>query len=438
MIHEFFGPYIAMLYGAAWNVQQSLEGMNLSSSALAADQIPNIGALVSGWWPNGKVLILLAIFVLASFPLLIFSIIAGYAVNRKRGALTVVVIASLPGLSNILGLWPAVSFVPESFSIGGGGVLGSGLSMLSVLIPCTVLGWSAMILIADIVSPDDEFWHVYDHIWISAALLAGVFFVADSQVSEHQKTLAKTAKEFQEASAYLLHQTTEYDLLCQSQHSKSVSCKWASSVQPILRDYSIASADAKPIPRRVEDLYAIPGSGLRETDVAVVRTELDNYSQSICPRPKIITGHAYYSTPASNKCYSIPTTFCRVSSEYLLQGMRSYSDTQAISNECIVPTLILLLANQEKLQQKIKEDDRSRHYRWTYYVFFSMLIGAKIANSTTKVFLFSRRIGNKDEVRRSLYFISKAWQLSYRFLSMIVKFTIKACIFFFRGSYNPY
>jgi hypothetical protein len=57
-----------------------------------------------------------------------------------------------------------------------------------------IAGWCAMLVFIDIVRAGDKFWHVYDHVWYAAGLLAGIFFVADSQVSEHARSLQESSR----------------------------------------------------------------------------------------------------------------------------------------------------------------------------------------------------------------------------------------------------
>jgi hypothetical protein len=56
--------------------------------------------------------------------------------------------------------------------------------------------------------------------------------------------------------------------------------------------------------------------------------------------------------------------------------------TTALASECIIPTLVRLREQQQKLLALTIEDKRSKHYRWLYYGFFSLVVGGKIATST--------------------------------------------------------
>lgn len=203
MLTTLLSPYIVVLQGAAWNLQQSLEGLGvISSNYIVRD--PQ-GMIVSSYWsPAQSVAVILGLLFIALVVFACAFLVAGYVISRKTGAAISLGLLLVPAVLNVLGIWPFFSAVPDSFVLGGTGVLGAGYGMACLMLLGVLGGWCVAIIFTDLVRIRDRFWHLYDHFWVIAGLLAGIFFVADSQVSRHATELQATSTEVKQASAYLL------------------------------------------------------------------------------------------------------------------------------------------------------------------------------------------------------------------------------------------
>lgn len=89
----------------------------------------------------------------------------------------------------------------------------------------------------------------------------------------------------------------------------------------------------------------------------------------------------------------------------------------SLASECVVSTLVAFRDRQEKLLTQVNDDRRSKHYRWIYYVLFSIVIGGKIALATAKTVGLNKR--TPTERRRSMHWVSRLWQISWRGLQII-------------------
>ncbi|WAL83742.1 hypothetical protein OYT13_04585 [Pandoraea sp. XJJ-1] len=311
----------------------------------------------------------------------------------------------VPAVLNVLGIWPSFSAVPDSFVLGGTGVLGAGYGMACLMLLGVFGGWCVAIIFTDLVRIRDRFWHLYDHFWVIAGLLAGIFFVADSQVSRHATELQATSTEVKQASAYLLRQLESFDRWCrENEASAQVSCRWASSVQQKLLDYSYdhESIFVEFGPQTSADIYVIGEHRAQLSTSEEIRTEIAAYNQGLCPVQELGEGFGR-DAPSSMICRSTPGGMCQATPDPLggrTDEMHLHS-TKALDTECLIPTLVLLRKREAALMPKVKADQMSRHYRWLYYLFFSFASGAKIAGSTIKFASMSSR-GN-CEVRRSVY-----------------------------------
>lgn len=181
MLQTFFHPYVSTLHGAAWNIQQNMEGLGIASSNFVLRD-PH-GHIASSYWsPEQATIPLLGMLALGSLALAVLFVVSGYVLGRKRGALGAAGLLALPGCLNLVSLWPMLRYLPDRFDIGGTGALGAPPGFLPLLAFGVLLGWCLTILLADILPLGDRFGHLYDHLWCTAGLVAAVFFVADAGV----------------------------------------------------------------------------------------------------------------------------------------------------------------------------------------------------------------------------------------------------------------
>lgn len=183
-----------------------------------------------------------------------------------------------------------------------------------------------------------------------------------------------------------------------------MSCRWASSVQQKLLDYSYdhESIFVEFGPQTSADIYAIGERHAQLSASEEIRTEIGTYNQGLCPVQELGEGFSR-NAPSSLICRSTPGTLCQALPDPLgghTDEMHVHS-TKALDTECLIPTLVLLRKREAALMPKVKADQMSRHYRWLYYLFFSFASGAKIAGSTIKFASMSSR--GSSEGRRSVY-----------------------------------
>jgi hypothetical protein len=101
-----------------------------------------------------------------------------------------------------------------------------------------VVGWTVTVLIADSLPIRNKVWEAYDLFWlVLVGLIAAAFFIADSQMAQHDADFRETGNDAQRASGYLLKQVEAYISWCrQNAPDHAVYCSWASHVHPKLLD----------------------------------------------------------------------------------------------------------------------------------------------------------------------------------------------------------
>lgn len=371
------------LIGAAYNVQQTLEGAGLGSSNFLMKD--GTGQITGGYWSPKEAMIFPLLAILLYCLLLSASYCAaGYALSRRKGLLISFSSLILPGVLSAFGYWPNMNFMPDTYHIGGVGSLGSPYGMATLATISLLSGWTITVLATDILGLQEKFRHAYDHLWYSMAILAGLFFVADAGTSQEMRDLQSTTKHVQQASSYLLSQLRDYAKLCRSTSmGKRVSCIWANNIQQDLIDYSVYDEKLywKLGPKNTQQLYSSFSEKKDSTEITI-RRELEEFNQIQCPAT------SNQMTMPSSICQRPPAEFCTGANDgnYMIR-------TVTISNECIIPTLVKLRATMEKQVATAEAAARTKHARWLFYILFAGLAGGKVANATAK--FTKTRLGKK-------------------------------------------
>ncbi|WP_415760647.1 hypothetical protein [Pseudomonas sp. LT1P18] len=406
MLFEFLSPYVRFFHGAAYNLHQTLDGLGISSTWFI-EKAAN-GELVSGFAPGEAVIpVLVAIMFLAlcSLP---FMLLAGYILGKTKGVMVVGFLLLSPGFLNVLGFISPFSLTPSQYLVGGTGSLGSAFGFASLILYGVLIGWSVTIIVYDAFKLNDRFRHYYDHIWFLTAILTGIFFVADSGASEDAQALTEASAATRNASLYLLAQVREYDNYCLRNGSlETASCRWASRVQQQLNEYA---SDHHKIykefgPHVSRTVYAPTWSKISDEEIFQIREEINDYNSKRCP-VKNLGGDSYQLSASSGVCQTVPASYCTSFPEPPESLVDKYVAirTVALASECIVPTLVRLRDKQEKAIAIVSQNQRSKHYRWLFFIAFSIIVGGKIANSTTRVVEVDQRTPEeKQRIRKLVY-----------------------------------
>ena len=403
----FLGPYFQILAGAAWTLEQGLDGYGVRGSAFVPQTAgipqPLFSSTMSGH------AFFLGILLILSIALWAILVVTGYVLARKTGVLAIFAISAIPGMLDMASLWPGIAFAPDTYVEGGHGVMGSGWGMGVLVVMGTLGGWCLMLILVDLIRLGEKCWHIYDHVWVIAGLLAAVFFVADTQVNFHKQELNEDSHTTQAASAYLAKQAVRYVQWCEeNDETNTVSCRWASLVQQRLLDYSTEYTETYQEfgPRTSADIYAWPGTHVSPEKIEAIRTEIASYNERICP---IIRLNDTFSraAPPSPRCLVTPVQYGSAFPDPFHGKINKsgFGNPAALDIEGIVPTLVQLGDRQRKMQAKVDADEHLRYARWLYYLFFSIVVGGKIAGSTVKLGRLDKR--EIVESRRSFYFIRR-------------------------------
>lgn len=155
LVFEFFSPYAQYLIGAAYNISQTLEGLEITSSTYVIED-PNYVLSPVYFDPTQNVVLLLGALLLYAIILIVLLLLASYVLGRKWGLFLSLVLLLLPGVLSLLDVLPDLNFVPDNYVISGTGVLGSGWGAFPLFTMGLLTGWVATIVLSDILNLKDK------------------------------------------------------------------------------------------------------------------------------------------------------------------------------------------------------------------------------------------------------------------------------------------
>lgn len=417
----FFRPYYDFLYGGAYSLYQTLEGLNWAASNFV--KYDDAGMLVESYWsPSEAVMIPLGGLMLLTFFLIPWVAMAAHALGGKRGVFIFFLLSIAPGFLNVLGFFPSINYLPGRFVIQGAGTLGSELGIVPILVLGALAGWTTIILIYDNFSLGDRFRQCYDHLWFSMAIVAAVFFVADNGANENISQLKEATAEVQKSSEYLLGQVRTYESYCDAHGlNGSSSCQWSAYVQQELGEIAVnGEFYFKEFgPDSSADIYKRPGRGISPEKIIQIRKEIAEYNQKVCPVVSIAAG-VTRSSPSSRFCERVPSTYCSAFPDKPNVQVEDVSllSSVALGSECIVPSLVASKPQITKLVALAAQAKKAKHHRLFYFLAASIILGGKIANSTTKVVEMDSRA--PAQRRRAVKVFSKVWSGIRRFITRLL------------------
>lgn len=413
-LSEFLRPYVLFLLGAAYTLQQTLEGMGvLSSNFVERDAAGHI--VGSFWSPVEATVPILGALIIFSFGLMLLVLAAGYSLGRYRGLAIALLTMLTPGLLAILGIWPEIHWTPEVYEIGRTGALGSPWGMVPIVLMGLLTGWVAAIIFMDLFDLKDRFWHGFDHMWYAMAILTGLFFVWDSQTRNYEQSLRDTSQDARQASAYLLQQVRWFSNgPCRNAANISPhACLWSNDVQHKLIDYSTMNYEvyADFGPKSSDALYALYANHPNVDESALIRKELQSFNETQCP-VKVISSQMSQGAQPSNICQATPSSLCSgIEKDHINDAIFPV----AISNECVVPTLTRLNNVAKVEQSRVEKAVLYKHWRHIFYMIFSVLAGTKIASATAKFSQATTKIRGTGKERSLALLTRTAFRLARNF-----------------------
>ena len=386
-------PYLKVVVGSAYSIQQTLEGLNLNG----AEQPGGVpGAVMSTLWDLPAAMTI-PLFATMAFVVVLCSLIlaAGWSIGKRIGILYACIVLALPGGLSLLGMPTGNFWSPHDYKIGSG-ELGSPYGMLSIALLGLLTGWSVTVIVSIKLRLTDKYRTMYDHVWYAMAVTTGILFVADVGANNYRQHLEELNQDSRGASSYFLRQARALESRCLETDLKlPYACTWARDVQRVLSDYAYQKSALywQLGPKTSSDFYQPNARDVDEAVVARIRKELIQLNNELCP-VKRISEQISIQAPVSGVCERTPPSFVSAFPDPIEGRERSFDvlRTVAIANETLVPGLIRMRLMQERLAMEVKDASMSRHLRWLFYVMFSILAGGKVGNATCRLLTLFQRI----------------------------------------------
>lgn len=386
---KFLQPYVLMLLGMTYSLQQSLEGLGVNKTQFEPWRNGS-GAIVGSMLNVDASLALPMVSMLVLSVVWIVLVMIALRTLWGRQAMKLgLLLLVIPGLLSTVEVWPDIQWLPRTYVIGSGYV-GSPWGMLLLQAFALTAGWSLTVWLTHRLKLDDRFRHGYDQFWYALAISAGLFFVADLDANGLRDDLRQSVATSRAASSYLLEQVQRLDAACQSGDIKlSLACAWAGRSQWQLANYAHYGEKLYWQLGPEQEWHIYTGSNLPQDDLTVdaLRQELHQYNIQVCPITNL-GGGVTQSSRLSRVCQISPAEFCRSFPSRNLAGVApadEMSHTVAIANECIVPTLFQLKAKQASLASAVDDNEKTRHLRALFFIFVSLIAGGKVANASVRM-----------------------------------------------------
>lgn len=389
IIAEFLKPYLFAILGAAYSLQQALEGLSLhGSNFLVADAD---GRIINSYWSAQEAVAMPLLFLLVYVCILSAGALSAVRVLAgNRGLFIGFLVLSTPGFLSIVGVFPKLQWLPETYNVGSG-ELGSPWGMFALLLIALGTGLTSILLVSKLCRLDDRFRHGYDQFWYAMAISAGLFFVADKGAANDREKLRDSAATSKAASAYLLGQVRLLDAECEAGKVRlPVACNWAKTSQWMLAQFADANHNLywQLGPDNDDEIYAGKSHDFSAEGIQSLRQELHSYNISKCPIKNLGSG-VWQFAPELSGCSFPPASFCLAYPNTPLSGAEADTgnlSTVAIANECVVPSLVALKVQQKKLAHEVSSNSRARHLRWLLFLFTALVAGGKVANASIRMF----------------------------------------------------
>ena len=381
---KFLQPYVLMLLGMTYSLQQVLEGLGINKTRFEPWKNGS-GAIVGSMLDVDSSLVLPMLAVLVFCVVWFFLIlIALRAIWEGRAMVIGVLLLVIPGFLSIVGAWPEVQWLPY---VIGSGYVGNPWGMLLLQVFAMTSGWALTVLLTHWLGLDDRFRHGYDQFWYALAILAGLFFVADLNANRQRDDLRQSVATSRAASSYLLNQVQRLDEACQSGAVKlALACRWARSSQWQLERYAQYGENLfwQLGPEQEWRIYTGSATAQNDNVVDALRQELHQYNLQMCPVTDL-GGGATQSSRVSRSCQTSPTDFCTAYPSRKLASVdpiEARLRTVAIANECIVPTLHRLKVEQVALAAVVDDNAKAWYLRTMFFIFVAFVAGGKVANAS--------------------------------------------------------
>jgi hypothetical protein len=386
---DFIRPYALMQLGMAFSLQQTMEGLGINRTLF--EPWSNATGSISGSMLNVGASLAAPLLVVLVFTFIWFGLIllALRALWGNRAIVLSLLLIVAPGLLSIAGVWPDIQWLPRTYVVGSGYV-GSPRGMLLLQLSAMTTGWALTVLMSCRLKLDDRFRHGYDQFWYTLAISAGLFFVADLDANGERDKLRQSASTSRAASAYLLDQVRRLDDTCQSGMVKlPLACEWARNVQWQLDTYAHYGEKLywQMGPEQEWQLYTRSDTPHDDQTIDAMRQELHQYNLATCPVTDLGRGITR-SSRISRICQTPPAEFCTSFPSRKLSGVdpiEAATRTVAIANECVVPTLLRLKAEQTSLATYVGDNEKAKHLRTMFFLFVSLVAGGKVANASVRM-----------------------------------------------------
>ncbi len=374
---KFLLPYIKIISAVAFTLLQIFNELGLSPSNFVGVSKGHYYSYFSPGQEAAKLFVILLILAIVSS---ILFLVSSYLAFDSIGLVICLILILTPGIFNL------DIKIKNFYMLSYGSFHFANIqAFLILIIWAFFIGWSFFLILYRIGILRSSFRDYFDHAWYAIALLSIVFFILTIKNDGVTHKLYEYNRASREESSYLLGQVITLNKFCiKNNYDNLAVCMWASQVRRKLLDYSIYSPllYSELGPKRISDLYRVNGERKYQEPVII---GIRSYNKMMCSK----RNEMYCDRTPSEFCVSYPKGLT------FNQELGVLIKPVALSNQCIVPSLVTLREKQEKLINSMRKFNNIRNYRLLIAIFLAFLTGIKIVNSTTKIISFDKNESRK-------------------------------------------
>ncbi|MCT7590451.1 hypothetical protein [Aliarcobacter butzleri] len=353
----FLQPYLAIATTGCYSLVQVLDILEFTNIDRAFNG-SNIMHLFIGFYS------------LTMLSILLVSLIASFALSKKLFFFFLILYLT-PGILQITGLYTFKAYIePYSFiplKIGNE----YGILVNSFLV--IIISWSLATISLHIFRAEKKFKNFFDHIWYLSGLTALVLFVMNYNNEFTKKESIDVQDILSKQINIAKKSLSDITIYCEEEifsNTFPTICQWSKPAYTYVEKLDFFQNNINSFEEKSPSLEFILNIS-KTVNKEKMNLEFDKLN-TLCDNKNI-----------QDKCLNVPINFNKNQKFNIIQGVKEF---YILPIKEIMPAIELKWQEASMLQKKEKIIKLFPYYQWVFFMFLSILIGIKIANSSRELF----------------------------------------------------
>lgn len=353
----FLQPYLAIATTGCYSLVQVLDILEFT----------NIDRSFNG---SNIMHLFIGFYSLTMLSILLVSLIASFALSKKL-FFSFFFLYLTPGLLQITDIYTFKAYIePYSFiplKIGNE----YGILVNSFLV--VIISWSLTTISLHIFRAEKKFKNFFDHIWYLSGLTALVFFIMNYNNEFTKKESNDVQDVLSKQISIVKKPLSNITLYCEEEifnNTFPTICQWSKPAYSYIEKLDFFQNNINLFEELSPSLEFILNIS-KTVNKEKMNLELDKLN-TLCDNKNI-----------QDKCLKVPINFNKNQKFNTIQGVKEF---YILPIKEIMPAIELKWQEASMLQKKEKLIKLFPYHQWVFFMFLSILIGIKIANSSRELF----------------------------------------------------